>query len=100
MVCSIKNPCPGTKQVRVIIPASHSHIRHEYTKLVEIDACVVDIVEIFQCAGIRTTGSCCGHGDAPGSIRLEDGRELMVVFPSDAESAQEARANDALHSNL
>jgi len=82
MDCLIKIPCPGTKKVRVIVPASHSHTGHEYSKVVSIDACIADVVEAFQTSGIKTTGSCCGHGKNPGSIKLDDGREFIILFPN------------------
>lgn len=45
---------------------------------VNIDSCIVSIVEALNKAGIRTIASCCGHGKIEGSIILADGRELLV----------------------
>jgi hypothetical protein len=47
------------------------------TKLV--DSCLADLVEALNQAGILTRSSCCGHGRSPGSILLQDGRELAVT---------------------
>lgn len=46
-----------------------------------IDSCIAPLVQIFNHAGIRTVASCCGHGQGPGNIALEDGRELYI-FPN------------------
>jgi hypothetical protein len=46
-----------------------------------IDACIADIVGVLNMNGVPTDGSCCGHGEEPGSILLTDGRELRVHFP-------------------
>lgn len=64
--------------VAVTIPAdlSYTHEDREDVKL--IDACIAPIVEALNEAGIRTDGSCCGHGKADGWIVLNDGRELVV----------------------
>jgi tRNA(Phe) wybutosine-synthesizing methylase Tyw3 len=44
----------------------------------DIDFCIADIVAALNAANITTVSSCCGHGKIPGSIVLEDGRELTI----------------------
>jgi predicted glycosyl hydrolase (DUF1957 family) len=44
-----------------------------------IDACIVPIVQALNDVGITTVASCCGHGNMPGSIALEDGREILIA---------------------
>lgn len=46
---------------------------------VEIDLCIADIVAALVAANIAPVASCCGHGKIPGSIVLEDGRELFIA---------------------
>lgn len=47
-------------------------------RLQSIDICISDIVASLNANNIITTASCCGHGKNPGSILLEDGRELII----------------------
>ena len=47
-------------------------------RLVGVDLCIADIVAALNAANIETRASCCGHGKQPGSIILDDGRELIV----------------------
>jgi len=44
-----------------------------------IDPCLNGIITALNKGGIKTIASCCGHGRQPGSIILEDGRELIIV---------------------
>jgi len=44
-----------------------------------IDRCIAPIVRALNAWGIRTVASCCGHNNRPGSIILEDGRELIIA---------------------
>lgn len=53
----------------------------------DVDSCIVPLVRALDDAGIRTIASCCGHGHRPGSIAIEDGRELLI-----ARNFNEARA--------
>lgn len=64
--------------VRVNIPAELSHTGAARWDVKAIDCCVAPIVEALNAHGILTTASCCGHGKGPGSIILQDGRELMI----------------------
>lgn len=43
-----------------------------------IDSCIAPIVEALNNAGIYTAGSCCGHGNAGGTILLHDGRTIHL----------------------
>lgn len=56
-----------------------------------IDACIAPLVEALNAAGFPTVASCCGHGHRPGSIVLEDGREVVI-----ARNFDEGRMIDAL----
>lgn len=44
-----------------------------------IDRCIHHIIAALNAAGVDTLSCCCGHGNRPGSIVLEDGRELIVM---------------------
>lgn len=43
-----------------------------------IDSCIAAIVDALNKGGVRTTGSCCGHGKSHGDILLADGRALVI----------------------
>lgn len=64
--------------VWVTICEEDSHTGKEYMKQVGIDSCIADLVSAMQIAGIRTRGSCCGHGITDGTILLQDGRTLII----------------------
>lgn len=44
-----------------------------------IDSCIAHIVAALNAANIHTVASCCGHGHQPGSIILDDGKELIIA---------------------
>ncbi len=69
-----KDPIP----VYVKIPADLNHTVVKRWRYVQIDACIADIVRALQVSGIYTRASCCGHGDQPGNIMLQDGRILEI----------------------
>lgn len=46
---------------------------------VSVDSCLAEIIQALNDGGVKTTGSCCGHGEKPGMIALEDGRMILVV---------------------
>jgi hypothetical protein len=48
-------------------------------RLWPVDACIADIVQALNTAGVVTIGSCCGHGSGPGTILLADGRALVIT---------------------
>lgn len=50
-------------------------------KMKPVDACIAPLVNALNSAGILTASSCCGHGKQPGSILLQDGRELTILTP-------------------
>lgn len=64
--------------VYVKIPADLSCTEQEKWRFAQIDACVAPIVAALQAAGIDMRGSCCGHGERPGEIVLQDGRKLQI----------------------
>jgi len=49
-----------------------------------IDRCIAPIVKAMQFHGIHMRGSCCGHGQGPGKIDLEDGRTLTIHASDEA----------------
>lgn len=60
------------KRIAVPIPADLSHTGKERIALKPIDACIADLVQGLNEHGIKTRASCCGHGNNPGVIVLED----------------------------
>ena len=49
-------------------------------RLWPVDACIADIVQALNSAGIlMISGTCCGHGDRCGTIMLADGRALVIT---------------------
>lgn len=65
--------------MEVTVPAHLSHTGQARRATKGIDACIAPIVKALNAAGIRTAGSCCGHGRDPGNIILADGRELVIL---------------------
>ena len=59
-------------------------------KVRSIDHCIHHIVAALNAGGVRTVGSCCGHGTKKGNIILEDGRVLLIL-PSTPASMDEWR---------
>lgn len=68
-----------TVEVRVLVSGRHSHSGKPEWRVKAIDRCIAPLVEALQKPGTYTDSSCCGHGTAPGSIVLQDGRVLMIV---------------------
>ncbi len=44
-----------------------------------IDHCIYHIVASLNTGGVRTVGSCRGHGKVRGNIILADGRTLIIL---------------------
>lgn len=65
--------------LRVPIPAHLSHTGTARWDMKGVDRCIAPIVEALNAHGILTESCCCGHEKIPGSIMLQDGRELVVV---------------------
>lgn len=57
-------------------------------KVQRIDRCIHQLVAALNAGGVRTTLSCCGHGEIPGRIDLEDGRVLVIPRREDIESGE------------
>ena len=38
---------------------------------ISVDACIADVVQLLNDNGIKTLGSCCGHGKGLAKIELE-----------------------------
>lgn len=43
------------------------------------DPCIQPLITALNDGGIPTVASCCGHGQRPGRVLLDDGRELFIV---------------------
>lgn len=72
--------CQETVDCQVTIKGSHAHEGVDTIKTKPIDACIADIVQALEAAGIHMYSSCCGHGsDAGGEIALADGRNLRIT---------------------
>ena len=75
--------CRDTKEVAVTVPAGLSCTGKDRFAIKPIDKCLADIVEALNNKGIKTNGCCCGHGIGKGSLILNDGRIIEVIFPKD-----------------
>jgi len=53
------------------------------TGVVFVDPCIAELVKALNIGGVVTRASCCGHGTQPGSVLLDDGRELRVLEVGD-----------------
>ncbi len=67
-----------TVECWVNLPADLSHTGKARWCWKPVDHCIVSIVRALNEGGVFTVASCCGHGKGPGSILLQDGRELQV----------------------
>jgi len=66
-----KQCCPiGSIDCQVPMPING---RVEY-----VDLCVAPVLARLNAAGVTTAASCCGHGELPGRITLDDGTELWL----------------------
>jgi hypothetical protein len=70
--CGIEVP------VLVTIPADLSSTGKKKVRVCRIDKCVAPIVDALQRAGIEMRGSCCGHGEGPDYIAMQDGRRISI----------------------
>lgn len=53
--------------------------RRDGIDFAHVDACIQPLVQAINDGGIQTTNSCCGHGQRPGWIALEDGRHIFIA---------------------
>lgn len=56
-----------------------AHRRSDNVQIVFVDACIQPLVQAINDAGFQTINSCCGHGQRPGWIALEDGRHVLIA---------------------
>ena len=70
--------------LRVPIPANLSHTGEFRWENKGVDACIADIVDALNTAGIYTANCCCGHGKHDGEIILHDGRVLVIPLNKQA----------------
>lgn len=77
-------PCRLCKRVPVLVsvvtPADLSHTGKTRRSDKPIDACLAELVRRLNASSDEpmTIGACCGHGDGPGEILLQDGRSLEL----------------------
>lgn len=73
--------CKRYETIVINIPAHHTWIRHVHDghKNIQVDGCISGILRALNNEGVSTLASCCGHGNSPGSIVLQDGRELIIA---------------------
>lgn len=71
-----------TEQVRVKIPADLSYTGRVRWKVALVDSCIAPLVRALQSGGMDMRGSCCGHGEHPGEILMQDGRRLAITAAS------------------
>ena len=62
----------------VTVCSEDSHTGKERLATKHVDRCISDIVRALNAGGVPTRSCCCGHGQADGSIVLQDGRELIL----------------------
>lgn len=67
-----------TVPVRVHSPGWLTHSGEAEWRTVPVDRCIAPIVELLVASGVYTSGACCGHGNGPGEILLQDGRAVEV----------------------
>ena len=71
--------------LRVLIPEHLSHTGSARWDVKGIDACIANIVDALNSYGVFTESSCCGHNISDGTIKLQDGRELIIKRPLNRE---------------
>ncbi len=60
----------------------------------DVDACIAPLVQAMNDNGMETVASCCGHGNRPGEIILDDGRSVILC------SWEQARKIDKLFPDI
>jgi len=63
-----------TKKVWLYLPAELSCTGKGCYRFSRIDSCIADIIKALNKGGLKTIGSCCGHGKRTGRIDFMDGR--------------------------
>lgn len=61
------------------LPVKLSHSRTDGIQIVYVDSCIQKLVQALNSNGFQTSNSCCGHGQRPGWIALEDGRHILIA---------------------
>lgn len=56
-----------------------AHPRKDGIDYCHVDACIQPLVQAINDAGIQTINSCCGHGQIPTTVALNDGRYVIVA---------------------
>ena len=66
-----------------------SHLTSRGYTWAGVDPCIAPLVQILNDGGIQTIASCCGHGNRPGNIILENGKELIICDDFDTARTME-----------
>ena len=77
----------NTTPLEVTIPASHSSTGKDKRKVVDIDSCFYEFVELLNDNGFPTVAHCCGHGKQPAVIAFHDKgviKEMLIMSSEDA----------------
>lgn len=61
------------------LPVKLTHPRKDGVNIVYVDACIQKLVQGLNNAGFQTINSCCGHGQRPGWIALENGNHILIA---------------------
>lgn len=86
--------CKWNDTVPVMFNYPEATAQHVAGKVIEdIDRCIAPLIVALRDAGIETIESCCGHGNARGSVILADGRWLVIF--TDRNEALAAQVIDA-----
>lgn len=65
----------GSPMTIVPTPEWAASSRHHPENGIPIDPCIADAIQDAWHAGVRTLGSCCGHGKGPASVVLTTDRD-------------------------
>ena len=68
-----------TTAVNLVVPEGVSCTGKTRHVVKQIDSCIAELVRGFNCIGLVTIASCCGHFKRPGSIVLADGRHFEIL---------------------
>ncbi len=61
------------------LPVKLAHPKQNGQQIAHVDACIQSMVQALNDAGLQTLNCCCGHGQRPGWIALEDGRHILIA---------------------
>jgi len=83
-----------TKDVRVHIPSNLSHTGEARWDTKPVDACIADLVDDLNKAGVITLSSCCGHGKSEAEVSLlNDSEKTLSLLKSVIDAAYKLATN-------